>query len=221
VEGRRIHFVGNVMIDTLLYNMDHATPLGGVFAAHQAERHLPLFSGGYGLVTLHRPSNVDDPETLKKLLTELRGISDKLPLIFPVHPRTRNCIQQAGLDRLLAGERFLTLPPVAYLEMLGLMKGARLVLTDSGGIQEETTALGVPCITMRENTERPITIEEGTNTIVGTDTRKIRDTVDDILTTGGKSGRIPELWDGKAAERIAAVINDWAAQAANNVAGAN
>ncbi len=210
VDERRIHFVGNVMIDTLFYNMERAVPLEQIFSTHQASDRISGYSSGYGLVTLHRPSNVDDPATLKSLLNVLREISGKIPLIFPVHPRTRKCIHEAGLEEFLASETILILPPVGYLEMLGLMKKARLVLTDSGGIQEETTALGVPCVTMRENTERPITVEQGTNTIVGTDTNKIRTTVEDILTTDGKSGRIPELWDGKAAERIAGVIKAWA-----------
>ncbi len=210
VEERCIHFVGNVMIDTLFYNMERAVPLEEVFSLHKADDRISGFLSGYGLVTLHRPSNVDDPVILEGLLKALQEISGNIPLIFPVHPRTRKCIREAGLERLLEGERILILPPVGYLEMLGLMNKARLVLTDSGGIQEETTALGVPCITMRENTERPITVEQGTNTIVGSDSGKILATVEDILTTGGKSGRIPELWDGKAAERIAAVIKAWA-----------
>jgi UDP-N-acetylglucosamine 2-epimerase (non-hydrolysing) len=210
VEGERIHFVGNVMIDTLMYNIERAVPREQIFSSYQKEALFDRYASGYGLVTLHRPSNVDDPEVLKELLTVLREISRKIPLIFPIHPRTKKCIAEAQLQDLLEGEQYLVLPPVGYLEMLGLMKDAKMVLTDSGGIQEETTALGVPCITMRENTERPITVERGTNTIVGRDSGKIRQTVDDILSTGGKTGRIPDLWDGKAAERIAAIIKDWA-----------
>jgi UDP-N-acetylglucosamine 2-epimerase (non-hydrolysing) len=210
VDGERVHFVGNVMIDTLLYNIERAETREQIFASHQKEALMDSFASGYALVTLHRPSNVDDPVVLKELLTVLSEISEKIPLIFPIHPRTKKCIEEAQLEHLLEGERCLTLPPVGYLEMLGLMKEASMVLTDSGGIQEETTALGVPCITMRENTERPITVDQGTNTIVGGDSEKIRKTVDDILTTGGKSGRIPQFWDGKAAERIADIIKDWA-----------
>jgi UDP-N-acetylglucosamine 2-epimerase (non-hydrolysing) len=210
VDEERIHFVGNVMIDTLMYNLERAVPREQIFSCYQKQELAEGFSSGYGLVTLHRPSNVDDPVILEELLTVLRDISQKIPLIFPIHPRTKKCIADAQLEYLLEGERYLILPPVGYLEMLGLMKEATMVLTDSGGIQEETTALGAPCITMRENTERPITVEQGTNTIVGRDTNKIRQTVDDILTTGGKSGRVPHLWDGKAAERIAEIIKEWA-----------
>jgi UDP-N-acetylglucosamine 2-epimerase (non-hydrolysing) len=210
VEEGRIHFVGNVMIDTLMYNLERAVPIERIFSAYRNEALFDRYASGFGLVTLHRPSNVDDPKVLKELLTVLREISNKIPLIFPIHPRTKKCIEEARLEDLLEGEQYLILPPVGYLEMLGLMKEAKMVLTDSGGIQEETTALGVPCITMRENTERPITVERGTNTIVGRDSGKIRQTVDDILTTGGKTGRIPQLWDGNAAARIAAIIKDWA-----------
>lgn len=123
-----------------------------------------------------------------------------------VHPRTRNRIEQEGLLDLINSGNIICLPPVGYLQMLGLMKFAKMVLTDSGGLQEETTFLGIPCVTLRENTERPITVDQGTNTIVGTDPEKIKACVDDILATGGKSGRIPEYWDGKAAGRIVAEI---------------
>jgi UDP-N-acetylglucosamine 2-epimerase (non-hydrolysing) len=141
--------------------------------------------------------------------------------LFPVHPRTRARIQEAGLAGLLDSPRIVQLEPLGYLEMLGLMRHARLVLTDSGGLQEETTALGVPCITLRENTERPITVEQGTNTVVGTDAGKILAAVADVMTTGGKRGRVPEYWDGKAAERIKAFLVDWLAQRNAPVALAN
>lgn len=208
VDVERIHFAGNVMIDTLLFNLDRAV------SAEQTVEELcsspsPDLSKGYGLITLHRPSNVDDPIVLERLLTVLGQVSKDLPLIFPIHPRTKNKIAEAGLESLIANAKFYCLPPLGYLEMLGVMKDAKLVLTDSGGIQEETTALGVPCITLRENTERPITVEEGTNTIVGSDPKKILASVTNILQTGGKSGMVPELWDGKAAERIAETISDW------------
>lgn len=160
-------------------------------------------------MTLHRPSNVDDPEVLKRLLQTLAEVSTTLPLVFPVHPRTRQRIQDAGLDVLLKENRIFTLPPQGYLEMLGLMKDARVVLTDSGGIQEETTALGVPCITLRESTERPITVTEGTNTVVGTSRDRILQSFRDVMTTGGKAGRVPEYWDGQAAVRIAQTLADW------------
>ena len=178
------------------------------------EKDYARFKEGYGLITMHRPSNVDDPAVLKQLLTVLREISREMPMIFPIHPRTKQRIDDAGLELFITGSGFITLPPLGYLEMLGLMQNARLVLTDSGGIQEETTALGVPCITLRENTERPITVEEGTNSIAGSDPKKIMACFRDVLETGGKAGRVPELWDGKAAERIVRVIKEWLSYAA-------
>jgi UDP-N-acetylglucosamine 2-epimerase (non-hydrolysing) len=139
----------------------------------------------------------------------IREMSSRLPVAFPLHPRTRAKIEQHGLGPMLDAESLLKLPPLGYLEMLGLMQAARLVLTDSGGVQEETTALGVPCVTLRENTERPITAEQGTNTVVGQDPARIKAVTDDILRTGGKAGRVPELWDGRASQRIAAVLREW------------
>ena len=166
-------------------------------------------SSGYALVTLHRPSNVDQEETLRPLLETLSEVSRRLPIVFAMHPRTRGQIVRFGLEDLVTGQRIVQLPPQGYLEMLGLMAGARLVLTDSGGLQEETTALGVPCLTLRENTERPITVDQGTNTLVGCDRQAILTGVDEILSGGGKRGRVPELWDGHAAERIAAHLSDF------------
>lgn len=214
IAPERIHFSGNVMIDTLLFNLDRATPTEqtlATFCGTQGDASSsPLdLSKGYGLVTLHRPSNVDDPIVLERLLTVLGKVSRDLPLIFPIHPRTKGKIAEARLESLIADANFYCLPPLGYLEMLGVMKDARLVLTDSGGIQEETTALGVPCITLRENTERPITVEQGTNTIVGSDSEKILACVADTIRSGGKSGMVPDLWDGKAAERIAQTISAW------------
>jgi len=211
IDVGRIHFAGNVMIDTLLFNLDRAVSTEQTIEASPCPESsdFPDLSKGYGLVTLHRPSNVDEPIVLERLLKVLGQVSTELPLIFPVHPRTKNKIAEAGLEPLIANANVYCLPPLGYLEMLGVMKDAKLVLTDSGGIQEETTALGVPCITLRENTERPITVEEGTNTIVGSDPDKILACVSNTLETGGKSGMVPELWDGKAAERIAKIISDW------------
>tara|TARA_R100000005_G_scaffold87841_1_gene57302 strand:- start:34557 stop:35684 length:1128 start_codon:yes stop_codon:yes gene_type:complete len=203
----KVFFVGNVMIDTLRYNLASATPSASTLAEAG-----PRFIDGYGLLTLHRPSNVDDPTVLRRLLTELADISRETPLVFPVHPRTRARISDAGLDAMLAGADILLLPPQGYLEMLGLMRDARVVLTDSGGIQEETTALGVPCITLRESTERPITVEQGTNTIVGTEPVAIRKAYRDVIEGGGKAGRQPEHWDGQAAQRIAAILARWSGQ---------
>lgn len=208
IPAGKVYFAGNVMIDTLLYNLDQAVP------AAQTLRETGLEAkGGYGLLTLHRPSNVDDPRVLARLLGVLAEISEQTPLLFPVHPRTKARIADAGLQQLLEDSHIHMLPPAGYLQMLGLMREAKVVFTDSGGIQEETTALGVPCVTLRENTERPITVDEGTNTIVGTDAGRIRACYDDIAATGGKGGRRPELWDGRAAERIVDAINRWAAGA--------
>lgn len=211
IERSRIHFVGNVMIDTLLYNLDRAVDPGEMISHAVAASEQKAYLDGYGLVTMHRPSNVDNPTNLQGLLQTLRRVSEQIPLIFPVHPRTAQRIKSFGYEALLDSPRILQLPPQGYLELLGLMKGARLVLTDSGGIQEETTALGVPCVTLRENTERPITVEEGTNTVVGIDPKKIHACVDAILASGGKAGRVPEYWDGQAAERIVELIHTWAA----------
>lgn len=199
-----VHFVGNVMIDTLRANLERAIPAEKTLGQN-AEM---LLSGqdGFAIVTMHRPSNVDDVEVLKPLLESLRRISESIPLVFPVHPRTASRIEAAGLVELLDTSRIVRTAPLGYLQLVGLMKQAKIVLTDSGGIQEETTALGVPCITMRENTERPITVTDGTNTIVGTNTHKIEAVVADVLKSGGKAGRIPEYWDGRAAERIVAVL---------------
>lgn len=204
IDSKHIHFVGNVMIDTLLANLQLAIPVVETLKDYAAVESVK--EGSYALLTMHRPANVDDPQILSRLMQTIVEISRQLPVIFPIHPRTHHCIQQAGLTELIASGHIICLPPIGYLQMLGLMKSAKMVLTDSGGLQEETTALGVPCVTLRENTERPITVLQGTNTIVGTDPNKIRACVDDILTTGGKTGCIPEYWDGKAAERIVAEV---------------
>ncbi|MEZ0152402.1 MAG: non-hydrolyzing UDP-N-acetylglucosamine 2-epimerase [Candidatus Reddybacter sp.] len=209
VSSEKIHFVGNVMIDTLRYNLNSAVPSGDTIAGCLSAERAENIGTDYALLTLHRPANVDDPVVLARLLRTLVELSGKLPMLFPVHPRTQQCIDGAGLNQLIADSQLYLMPPQAYLNMLGLMKGARLVLTDSGGIQEETTALGVPCITLRENTERPITVEEGSNTIVGSNPEKIKSCFNDIMHSGGKAGRTPEYWDGKAAERIADVVGGW------------
>ena len=203
----RIHFVGNVMIDTLRYSLKEAVSAAQTLSQHGA----PADWGqrGFAVLTLHRPSNVDDPGTLRAVLGAIREISRRLPVAFTMHPRTRAKIEQHGLGAVLEAASIICVPPLGYLEMLGLMQAARLVLTDSGGIQEETTALGVPCVTLRENTERPITVEQGTNTVVGSRPEHILAAVDDILRTGGKAGRVPELWDGRASQRIVAVLREW------------
>lgn len=204
IARERAVFVGNVMIDTLLHNLPMAVPAVRTTTAECAKsgKDADTFARSYALLTMHRPSNVDDPATLTRLLDTLTTISRDLPLVFPVHPRTRERIRASGYATFPANPRVLALPPIGYFEMLGLTRDAKLVLTDSGGVQEETTALGVPCLTLRENTERPITIDEGTNALVGTDPKMILAAVSDIVAHGGKRGRRPELWDGHAAERI-------------------
>lgn len=208
----KIHFVGNVMIDTLFHHRGRATPPRAVLGALPNARVFLDSPTGYGVLTLHRPSNVDEPATLRPLVQVLREVADRVPLIFPVHPRTRARIDALDLGEVLDTPRLALLPPLGYLELLGLMVQARLVLTDSGGLQEETTALGIPCITLRENTERPITVESGTNTVVGSSPARILAAVDAVLYHGGKRGRVPELWDGRAAERIVEVIGAWLAR---------
>ncbi|OAN49161.1 UDP-N-acetyl glucosamine 2-epimerase [Paramagnetospirillum marisnigri] len=202
ITPERVHFVGNVMIDTLVANLPRATAPAETLAA--AGLAVPE---SFALSTLHRPSNVDEPEVLARLLDCLAEIGRELPVVMPLHPRTRGRIEAAGLAHKLDGRTILPLGPQGYLAMLGLMKHARLVLTDSGGIQEETTALGIPCLTLRDNTERPATVEFGTNTVVGRDTGRILAATREILDNGGKAGRVPEFWDGKAALRIKAVLD--------------
>jgi len=212
ISMERVHFVGNVMIDSLRASLPHSVPPGAVFASSGLDATLPCEERRFGLVTLHRPSNVDEPDSLAEALTILADVSRELPLVWPMHPRTRANIERFGLWRLIDARRMIALPPQGYLETLGLIKDATLVVTDSGGIQEETTALGVPCLTMRENTERPITVEQGTNVLVGRKRTLIRRYVAEILAGGGKRGRIPELWDGHASERIASHLVPWLAQ---------
>jgi UDP-N-acetylglucosamine 2-epimerase (non-hydrolysing) len=212
VDPARMRFVGNVMIDSLLANRELARAPAETLRTGGFDPSLLKGPSGYGVVTLHRPSNVDRPETLGPLLSVLREVSERLPLVFALHPRTRANIERFELTHAVATNRMVMLPPQGYLEMLGLMSSAAVALTDSGGLQEETTALGVPCLTMRDNTERIITVEQGTNTLVGRDRKAILSGVDDILVGGGKRGRMPELWDGHAAERIAADMAQWLAK---------
>lgn len=199
VGKEKIFFVGNVMIDTLLKHRAMASQL-------DIGTRLGVTSGHYATLTLHRPSNVDDKATLQGILEALQEISQELPIIFPIHPRTRKMAEQFGLSHFFTeGDEvrgiWLT-EPLGYLEFLHLNMHARMVLTDSGGLQEETTVLGVPCITMRHNTERPITCEIGSNIIVGNDRGKILAAARTILQGDALSGQVPEKWDGHAAERI-------------------
>ncbi len=199
VDPSRIHLVGNVMIDTLLASKARAEKLSTL-------AELGLTPGAYAVCTLHRASNVDDPEVLGGLLSSLAHVSTRVPVVFPVHPRTRKMLADHGLGTMLERAPGLRLvEPMGYLEFLALTSQARLILTDSGGLQEESTALGVPCLTLRENTERPITVEQGTNLVVGTDPVRIREEADRALDGNGKKGRVPALWDGRTAERIAAL----------------
>jgi len=200
-EGRPaqdIHFVGNVMIDSLLHQVGRIRH-DPTSAAWHTERP-------YGVVTLHRPSNVDDAPTLRGILEAIATIAATLPVVFPVHPRTRKKMDEFGLAGILGGAAVTLVDPMPYQAFLDLWKDAALVLTDSGGLQEETTALGVPCFTLRENTERPITIEEGTNVLAGATKEGILAAYESFRTGTTRRGRVPELWDGKAAERIIAVL---------------
>ncbi|HEY7353442.1 MAG TPA: UDP-N-acetylglucosamine 2-epimerase (non-hydrolyzing) [Terriglobales bacterium] len=193
IPGDRIHLVGNVMIDTLVHLLPRALELD-----------LNGFPAHYALVTLHRPSNVDDPGKLRLILNAMIEIGRDVPVVFPVHPRTRQRIAQFGLS----ADGLLLCDPMPYLEFLALQSRAQVVVTDSGGIQEETTFLGVPCLTMRNNTERPVTIEVGTNVLVGDDMEKFRAEFTKVLHGRPKQAAIPPLWDGHASERIAHVLKD-------------
>jgi UDP-N-acetylglucosamine 2-epimerase (non-hydrolysing) len=203
IAKERIHFVGNVMIDTLTTHLIAARRI-------DLTQRLGLKPGGFATLTMHRPSNVDDRDVLLGILEALREISAELPIIFPIHPRTRKMIDAFGFaSYFTSGEKvrgiWLT-EPLGYLEFLHLNMNARMVLTDSGGLQEETTVLGVPCITLRFNTERPITCTEGTNQLVGNTRERIVAAARLVLDGPSATARVPEKWDGKAAERIVAVL---------------
>lgn len=204
----KIYFVGNVMIDTLLQFRAKA----------EKSAKIKIDQEDYALLTLHRPSNVDDKRTFKSILEALKEVSKRIPILFPAHPRTQKQVKAFGYEKYF---NFLELNPkntvklrnsinlsgpLSYVEFLNLMAKSKLVYTDSGGIQEETTILAIPCLTIRENTERPVTIEEGTNILVGSDREKIAEESDKILKGKGKKGRIPKLWDGKAAERTVNIL---------------
>jgi UDP-N-acetylglucosamine 2-epimerase (non-hydrolysing) len=209
IPAERVHLVGNVMIDTLVRLLPRAL-----------ENKTKGFPADYALVTLHRPSNVDDPEVLRQILSAMLSVSnhrDKekaLAVIFPVHPRTRQRIAQFGI----ATEGLHLCDPLSYLDFLALQSGATVVITDSGGIQEETTFLGVPCLTLRANTERPVTVEIGTNVLIGNDTNQLRIELTKILDGKNKKGTIPPLWDGHAGERIARIVQEYFAKRAKSAA---
>jgi UDP-N-acetylglucosamine 2-epimerase (non-hydrolysing) len=195
IDKGKIRFVGNVMIDSL---MEHLK----LSARSTIRADLELADRDYAVVTLHRPSNVDDAETLSGILQSLTDISMRLPIIFPVHPRTRANIDRFDLSDRLGASEITLIEPLGYLDFMQLYSGARIVLTDSGGLQEETTFLGIPCLTLRHNTERPITIELGTNVLVGNDPANIRRAASEALAKDRSDTKTPPLWDGHAAERI-------------------
>lgn len=195
-----IFHVGHVLVDNLLYQRNR---LEACNKTEFMSESLKSSIKRYGVVTLHRPSNVDTPEALGKIVGILRDVSARMPLVFPVHPRTKANLERFGLD---LGSRVIMTRPLSYMDFLNLWRDAVFVMTDSGGLQEETTALGVPCITVRENTERPITVDEGTNVLAGTDPDRLMEEVSRILEGGGKRGKKPALWDGMAAERIASIL---------------
>jgi len=198
VGEERIFFVGNIMIDSLLHYIERA---GGT----EILENLGLAPKEYMLVTLHRPSNVDDPDELRELFAMLSRLAERMPAVFPIHPRTKKMLDSADPPIVLS-DRLMLIEPVGYLDFIGMMRSAGIVVTDSGGIQEETTVLGVPCVTVRENTERPITIELGTNILAGTDPEKVEAAVTGLIDGGIGEHSLPPLWDGKTAGRIADVL---------------
>ena len=196
VAREKIHFVGNIMIDTLHRHL----PLASL---DRIRDRVPVNRGEYAVLTLHRPSNVDDPVVFGQIVDALRVIAKRLPIVFPVHPRTKARLADVGFDR--PGQGIILTEPLGYIDFLSLTSNARIVLTDSGGLQEESTALRIPCLTIRENTERPVTITHGTNRLVGTQTQAIIDGFEQAMSTS-VGDRMPELWDGKTAPRIADVL---------------
>jgi UDP-N-acetylglucosamine 2-epimerase (non-hydrolysing) len=192
--SERIFFVGNVMIDTLLRFAEKAE--------HSRIRETLGLEGDFILLTLHRPSNVDEAAPLQRIITALKEIGRRIPIVFPAHPRSRRMLKELGLEEDVPG--LMIIEPLGYLDFIHLERRARIVLTDSGGVQEETTVFGVPCLTLRDNTERPVTLTEGTNLLVGNDPAKIVAAADRLLAGNAAPKRVPELWDGKASERIVA-----------------
>lgn len=201
IADHRVFFTGNIMIDSLVNHLKAAREVG-VLGRYSLEPQ------GYAVLTMHRPSNVDDPDVLGRLMKCTAEISERIPVVFPCHPRTSKRLEQFGLLETCQRENFRILEPLGYLDFLKLQAEARMVLTDSGGIQEETTYLGIPCITIRSTTELLATVEEGTNTLCGSDPDKILAVVNDILEGNSRRGRIPDLWDGATAGRIVDVLRD-------------
>jgi UDP-N-acetylglucosamine 2-epimerase (non-hydrolysing) len=204
IAEQRIHLVGHVMIDTLLRNLDKAKESKIV---SRLKDQVCLNGDEYAVLTLHRPSNVDEPATFSRILDALEVVQKDMPILFPIHPRTRKNLTALGMqDRMESLKNIHLLDPIGYLDFLKLNSCAKVVFTDSGGIQEETTVLKVPCITLRENTERPVTAEIGSNQVVGTDPDKILTAYSNAISGQWREPQIPPLWDGKAAERIVDVI---------------
>jgi UDP-N-acetylglucosamine 2-epimerase (non-hydrolysing) len=213
IASTRVHLVGNVMIDSLLAELPQARSAGeGFMRSLSATWRSWAAAEGHAFLTLHRPSNIDEPETCRRLLMTVAQVADKIPVIFAVHPRTRRAIEAHNLGSLLEHPRLQASGPLPYRETIGITSSARLVLTDSGGLQEETTGLGIPCLTLREKTERPVTVREGSNLVVGTDPAHILLAVEEVLRTGGKKGCVPRLWDGRAADRIVEMLAMWFAE---------
>ncbi|MFY9684053.1 MAG: UDP-N-acetylglucosamine 2-epimerase (non-hydrolyzing) [Candidatus Sulfotelmatobacter sp.] len=212
IAAEKIFLVGNVMIDSLLRHREMAAK--SPILDRLGMRQNGSGCRAYGVLTLHRPSNVDDPETLQGILSAVSALARDLPVFFPVHPRTRKNIESFGLLRYLADSAgrndsgIVPLDPLGYLDFLSINDGARIVLTDSGGVQEETTVLGVPCLTLRENTERPATVEHGSNQVVGVDSHRILAAARSVLQKPARSSKRPPLWDGKAAARIVAILGE-------------
>ena len=201
IDSSKIFFVGNVMIDNLINNLEKARNT-------YYFKELDLINGSYGLVTIHRPSNVDNKRDLENVIKILDYIQSKIKVIFPIHPRTQKCLRKFNLEEEMNKPNIIITEPLGYLEFLNLIINSKFILTDSGGIQEEASYLNIPILTLRNNTERPVTIEEGTNTLLGNDILKLKKHLDKILSDTYKKGKSIEMWDGKASQRITNIIID-------------
>lgn len=201
INSDKVHFVGNVMIDTLLANLS-------IINESDILSKYELADNEYAIMTLHRPSNVDSEEALSEIFDILNSVSQRIKIVYPIHPRTNRMIKKHNfLNKFRQLNNLLIVDPLGYIDFVKIMKESKFVLTDSGGIQEESTFLGIPCLTMRENTERPVTIEKGTSYLVGRNKEKVLLYIEDILDGKSKNGSIPELWDGKAAKRIVQILS--------------
>jgi len=201
IDSSKIFFVGNVMIDNLINNLEEARK-------KNYYKNLGLLNGSYGIVTIHRPSNVDDKKDLENVIQILNYIQSRIKIVFPIHPRTRKSLIKYNLEKELSKPNIIITEPLGYLEFLNLIINSKFILTDSGGIQEEASYLKIPILTLRNNTERPVTIEEGTNTLLGNDILKLKKYLGEILSDTYKKGKPIEMWDGKASQRITNIIID-------------